>query len=303
MIRGIPFLVASLVLVASCASDEPPDSPAAGVTELSADLSGDSVYFCPMDLDVRSNDPGSCPRCGMALVAGLPEPRDYDFDLTASPPVPRPKETTTLRFNVTDPWEGKTVSDFEVMHEKIFHSFVVSQDLEYFAHVHPVQQADGTFLLDVEFPEPGLYQILGDFYPVGGTPQLITRSIIVPGGELAAATLESDYTKPREAENIRVGLVTVPAVPLAGQETELYFTVTPEEGLEQYIGAWAHMLAVSDDLIDTVHGHPFIADGSSEMLFHLTFPRARTYRVWVQFQRQGIVNTVHLDIPVGELGL
>ena len=61
------------------------------------------------------------------------------------------------------------------------------------------------------------------------------------------------------------------------------------------------MLAVSDDLIDTLHGHPFIADGGEEMLFHLLFPRARTYRVFVQFQRRGIVNTVHFDIPVEEL--
>jgi len=28
------------------------------------------------------------------------------------------------------------------------------------------------------------------------------------------------------------------------------------------------------------------------------FPRARTYRLWVQFQRNGIVNTAHFDIPV-----
>jgi len=34
------------------------------------------------------------------------------------------------------------------------------------------------------------------------------------------------------------------------------------------------------------------------MQFSLIFPRARTYRVWVQFQRQGVVNTAHFDVPV-----
>jgi hypothetical protein len=34
------------------------------------------------------------------------------------------------------------------------------------------------------------------------------------------------------------------------------------------------------------------------MQFQLIFPRARVYRMWVQFQRQGVVNTVHFDIPV-----
>lgn len=297
MASRIAIVAACFLALSSCATEPAPETvsvaePAAG-----------SVYFCPMDLDVRSNDPGYCSRCGMALVAGLPEPRDYDLDVTVSPAIPRAGQPSTLRFVVTDPWEGKPVTDFEVMHEKIFHTFVVSQDLEFFAHVHPEQVADGSLLLDVEFPRPGLYQVLGDFYPVGGTPQLITRSVIVPGGELAPATLESDYTAPRDGENISVELVTEPAVPVAGQETELYFTITPEEGLEKYIGAWAHMLAVSDDMIDTIHGHPFIADGSSQMLFHILFPRSRTYRVWVQFQRNGIVNTVQFDIPVRELGL
>ena len=58
------------------------------------------------------------------------------------------------------------------------------------------------------------------------------------------------------------------------------------------------MLAASDDLIDMIHTHPFIADGSPEMQFSLVFPRPRTYRVWVQFQRHGVVNTAHFDIPV-----
>jgi hypothetical protein len=32
--------------------------------------------------------------------------------------------------------------------------------------------------------------------------------------------------------------------------------------------------------------------------FELVFPRPRTYRLWVQFQKNGIVNTVHFDVPV-----
>ena len=64
------------------------------------------------------------------------------------------------------------------------------------------------------------------------------------------------------------------------------------------MGAWGHMLAVSDDLIDMIHTHPYIADGSPQMQFSLTFPRPRVYRVWVQFQRNGVVNTAHFDVPV-----
>jgi len=61
------------------------------------------------------------------------------------------------------------------------------------------------------------------------------------------------------------------------------------------------MLAASEDLIDLIHTHPFIADGGPNMQFNLTFPRPGTYRVWVQFQRKGVVNTAHFDIPAQEL--
>ena len=54
------------------------------------------------------------------------------------------------------------------------------------------------------------------------------------------------------------------------------------------------------DLIDMMHTHPFIADGGSEMQFNLVFPRPRMHRVWVQFQRDGVINTVHFDVPVNK---
>jgi hypothetical protein len=76
------------------------------------------------------------------------------------------------------------------------------------------------------------------------------------------------------------------------------FGVTPGDGLQKYLGAWGHMLAASDDLIDMIHTHPFIADGRPQMQFSLVFPRPRVYRVWVQFQRNGVVNTAHFDVAV-----
>src|ERR1035438_1322817 len=42
-------------------------------------------FTCPMDRDVRSKTPGKCPRCGMTLVANLPEPVDYPVELRGHP--------------------------------------------------------------------------------------------------------------------------------------------------------------------------------------------------------------------------
>ena len=61
------------------------------------------------------------------------------------------------------------------------------------------------------------------------------------------------------------------------------------------------MLVGSDDLIDLIHTHPFIADGGPQMQFNVYFPRPRMYRIWVQFQRKGVVNTAIFDVSVKDL--
>jgi Heavy metal binding domain len=88
--------------------------------------SKDPVYFCPMDRDIRSNAPGNCSRCGMKLVAGVPDPVEYHLDLTVTPRVPKPGEKVRLRFDVHDPWKNNPVKKFNIVHEKLFHAFIVS---------------------------------------------------------------------------------------------------------------------------------------------------------------------------------
>jgi hypothetical protein len=261
----------------------------------------DLVWVCPMDKDIRALIPGNCPRCGMKLANGVPDPVEYHLNLTVSPRAPKPQEPARLVFDVHDPWKNNRVTKFTVVHEKLFHAFIVSEDMEFFLHDHPVWK-DNSFQYDIKFPKPGMYRILGDFFPQAATPQLIAKSIIVPGNAPAAASLKRDYST-KEGQNLKVELMTVPAEPIAGQSTQLRFNLTGAEGLEKYLGAWGHMLAASDDLIDMMHTHPFIADGGPQIQFNLVFPRVRAYRVWVQFQRNGVVNTVHFDIPVKDLSL
>jgi hypothetical protein len=99
-------------------------------------------------------------------------------------------------------------------------------------------------------------------------------------------------------ENLTVALTTEPARPIAGKKSMLFFRAEPAEGLEMYLGAWAHLLVVSHDLIDTIHSHPFLADGGPAMQFNLFFPRAASYRLWIQIQRHGVINTAAFTVPV-----
>jgi Heavy metal binding domain len=264
-------------------------------------------YICPMDKDVRSKTPGKCRLCGMTLVLDLPEPREFRVQVTTKPKVLKAGENTELHMRIEDPLTGKLVQDYTVMHEMLYHFFVVSQDTEFFQHVHPVKQPDGSFILNQTFPKPGLYRILSDFYPTGATPQLIASTLMVPGEgfKIEVPKLQPDLT-PKDSKNAHVELVMDPPEPLAGFKTIMFFKVTPDKDLEQYIGAWAHMLAASWDEIDMIHNHPIYVTDPDEgaykqIQFNMIFPRAGIYKVWVQFQRAGVVNTVVFNVPVKNL--
>jgi hypothetical protein len=237
----------------------------------------------------------------MKLVLGIPDGARYPVALTLIPNPARAGADTELRFTITDPHTGKPVEHFQMVHEKLFHLFVVSQDLRWFEHEHPSAEPGGVFEIRERFPGPGMYRVYADFFPEGGTPQLIARTVIVPGGgALEPATLQADLS-PKQAANLHVELVTDPPQPIAGLKTLVYFRLSPADGIEKYIGAWGHLLVVSDDLVDAIHTHPFLADGGATEQFNVIFPRARTYRMWAQFQRQGVVNTVAFSMPVREL--
>jgi len=304
-------LTATLWLIGVCAvcvsarADQPgpADVKGAAVDTASAaplDPSKDPVFVCPMDPDVRSHNPGTCRRCGMTLVAGIPDPVEFHLDVTVLPRPPQPMQPAALQFLIHDPWKDRPVADFNVVHEKLFHAFVVGEDLQFFRHAHPTFVADGVFQLPITFPHGGMFRVLSDFYPAGATPQLATQTIYVPGAAPPPVQLARDYAT-KSGENMRVSLSTIPDHPVAGMRTQLRFTIEPGEGLEMYLGAWGHMLAASSDLIDMIHEHPFRYDEDRMIEFELVFPRPQVYRLWVEFQREGIVNTARFDVPVAEL--
>ncbi len=259
-------------------------------------------FSCPMDKEVRAKGPGKCPRCGMKLEAGISDLLEFPVSLKTLPAPVRAGRKATLQFRVLDPKNGRPVRDFEVVHEKLFHLFLVDEELQHFEHVHPEARPDGSFHLDTVLPRTGIYRMLCDFYPKGGTPQFVPKTLTTAGYSkpLRKPDLKPDLAR-KQGENLSVGLSLEPPNPIAGQKTLMFFTVDPASGLEPLLGAWGHLLAVSDDRIDMIHEHPAIADGGPVIQFNVIFPREAAYRVWVQFQRAGKVNTVAFTVPVAQL--
>jgi hypothetical protein len=134
---------------------------------------------------------------------------------------------------------------------------------------------------------------------VGGTPQMIAKTIVLPG-PASKPNLHTDSSI-KTAENLRVSLTKDPSEPAAGRKTMLFFELDPADGLEPYLGAWGHLLAASEDLIDLIHSHPAWEEGGPKIQFNVIFPRPGMHRVWVQFQRRGVVNTAAFNIAVAGL--
>jgi hypothetical protein len=287
------LLVATLALTLLSAPQRVP----AGGGAPNAETQDADQYWCPMHPHIRGAKGDRCRICGMALVpAPLPGYAPYHLDVDTRPQAPIAGRPTDIRLSVRDPRTGKPVKDFERVHERIFHLFILSQDLEYFVHVHPTRQRDGSFVQTAVLPRPGVYRLLADFLPVGGAPQLVQQSVVTAGyaGSLMpGAALQPDVAD-KIVEGVRVKL-SMPAA-IAGREQLLTFefwnaaTGAPVADLEPYLGAVGHLLLVSADLQAAAHSHP-VADMSGAVgptvVFQAMFPRPGAYRFWVQFQRQG----------------
>lgn len=258
-----------------------------------------AVYVCPMDPDIRSPFPGVCPRCGMKLQVKGSERPEYQCVLAAQPSYFPAKEPLALTFTIREQGSPVILKDYELVHERLFHFFAVSEDLEWFLHDHPVLGRDGIFRLPVTFPREGMYLTFSDFFPRGGTPQWCPQFVYTAESKGAVATAEPrpklQYTGSQRDGDVEVRLILDPLGLEAGRPSELSFDVRPGDGLEPWLGTYAHALWVSHDLLDAAHAHPEVF-GSTQ--FQVYFPRAGAYRFWLQFQRYGVVHTVKFDIPV-----
>jgi hypothetical protein len=265
-------------------------------------------YWCPMHPDVRGGAGEKCSQCGMALVRiAATDYRPYLLDFAITPRALRPGQQGRARFFVRDPRTGATVRRLALMHERVFHLFIISHDLAHFAHVHPRMHGNGSLDVDFTVPRAGAYQLIADFLPEGGAPQLVQRSFVTAGYTEALAT--PPVLAPDAADKVIDGTrvkLTMPE-PFAGREQLITFdlldetTGAPATDLEPYLGATGHLLLASADLAIAFHAHPVAeisARAGPTVVFQVLFPRPGDYRLWAQFQRRGGVLTSSFTVPV-----
>jgi hypothetical protein len=239
--------------------------------------------------------------------------------------VVKPGQKARLLFKIHHPGTGEQVKKFEVVHEKQYHLFLISQDMDFFQHIHPQEQPDGTWTIDATFPKAGYYKVLSDFLPSGGSSQFIARPLVTAGytGDLEAdsAHLVPDTALTKTVDDITATVSYDPQQFIVGLYGHLTFhlrdaaTGQPVTDLQTYLGAFGHTLIMSEDMLDYVHSHPldilaqpdddggaphFLippgADlekirGGPDVTFEGLMPKPGRYRAWTQFRRHDRIHT------------
>ena len=272
------------------------------------------TFYCPMHPDIVSSSEGKCSRCGMKLVPGDPlDAREYVVDMTAAPQAVRPGRPVHLTFTIRDPQSRAAVRNFAIVHDKPFHLFIVSHDLEYYDHVHPEMRPDGTWTIDVTMPKAGYYKLYSDFLPIGGTPQVVPRVLVAgePGDlDEARAHLPADDLAPKTADSMTVSVSLPSGGLVAGLDEKVLYHVAdaktgkPVTNLEPYLAAYGHTLVLSEDTMEYVHAHPVEllpdriedAAGGPDLTFKALLPKPGRYRLWTQLKRGGVVSTVRFTV-------
>ncbi len=270
-------------------------------------------YYCLVHPEVRAKGPGICSKCGDPLAPGDPwDQREYILDVRTAPAAPRAGAPVRLHLAVLDPDSRSPVFDFRILQGRRFHAFVISRDLTDFAHLHPEQEADGSWSVAHRLARPGYYRVMASFAPVGGPPQIVARTIVTAGyaGDLVASTpsLKPDRRFVATEGQTRVELVIESAPIVAGRTVRLRYEMTaagePATDIEPYDAGFGYAFALSEDSLEFVQVHQldYIApdqidpQGGPATKYDVTFPRPGRYRIWQEFKRHGVVWTTAFTV-------
>jgi len=222
-----------------------------------------------------------------------------EWSLPAGPQVP-------LRFEILGP-DGAPVTRYDTEHDKDLHLIVVRRDQAHFQHVHPVLGDGGTWSVPVDLSAAGEYRVFADFAPTGHDGGLTL------GADLAVPGAYQPVPLPAPAPSAAV--VDGYAVMLAGdlvpgRSSELTLTVSrdgaPVTDLQPYLAAYGHLVALRAGDLAYLHVHPAGAPGDGVtppgpgITFYATAPTAGDYRLYLDFQHDGVVRTAEFTVHAGQ---
>jgi len=201
----------------------------------------------------------------------------------------------------------RNVTRFETFQEKLMHLIIVSDDLEFFRHLHPDYKADGSFLTETSFPDAGEYTLFSDYKPENSGEQISVLKLRIKG---TARPLTVPDTKKTEiiVGDVKVSMDVSPKTVKTNEETTVAFDLkmvsddSPVKGLHPFLGEKAHLVVIRKSEIlnvnDYIHAHAMKEGEPSLIKFKTQFPSAGIYKLWCQFNYKNEVVTADFWINV-----
>jgi hypothetical protein len=217
-----------------------------------------------------------------------------------------PKQTTypvgrqTFSFVITGP-DGKPVTSFAVVNDRPLHFVVARRDLSGYQHLHPAMAPDGTWTVQLDLPQPGLWRAVADFTAIGAA------------GAMTAAALGTDLTvagayapvalpKPERTSAVDGYTVTYEGTLQIGATSPLLFRVFKDGSpvtVQPYLGSFGHLVFLRRLDLAYVHTHPETALSGGAVKFWATAPSTGTYRMFFDFQVNGQVHSAPFTLTIG----
>jgi len=217
-------------------------------------------------------------------------------------------ETSIFSFRILAA-DGTPLTRYTLLHERELHLIVVRRDPTHYQHLHPSLGPDGTWSLPLNLPGAGVYKAFATFEPADGPmpmPMTLAVDLFVAGDYQPVPVPAPTATATVDGYG-----VTMTGSLAAAGESELTFTVTrgggPVTDLESYLGAFGHLVALRVGDLAYLHVHPRSDPGDSEtggpeIAFHTEVPSEGAYRLFLDFQHDGVVRTAEFTAVTADAG-
>lgn len=226
------------------------------------------------------------------------------YRLTLLTPRPAAGPSTEIRLLITGP-DQRPVTTYEIAHGKQLHLIVVRRDLASFQHLHPVlDPTTGVWATTMDTSAAGTYRVFADVVPSGHDGLTLGTDLAVAG------SFEPEPPATSESRTARIDgyEVRLTGDVRAGQTGTVTATVTrggrPVTDLDPYLEAYGHLVALRQSDLAYLHVHPdgHPGDGTTAagptIDFAVDVPTSGVYRLFLDFQHDGVVRTAPFVIVV-----
>ena len=237
------------------------------------------------DMPGMPNMPGM-PAGGHTAVKGLlPSQDGYTFT---------PENTDigdgNFAFTITGP-DGAPVKDYTTLHDRDLHLIVASDDLQQYAHLHPMLDDNGRWFVKTPSDfSPGKYRAFADFDPEGTQTQLtLGIDLTKPGAAPAAKPLMPSNKDSVDGFDVSLDFTGTEATVTVRRNGQVVTT-------QPYLAAAGHLVTLREGDLGYLHVHPMDTEPDGPVNFMVNLPSAGTYAMFFDFKVDNVVRTARFVV-------